>query len=89
MIKSLSNPEMRRALRSILRVITTLSLIVLLFCLVRQFNGDKEGLRLLATGALAIIGIGEFFHGAENVSRAVSIAFGPASASIGDEDNAK
>jgi hypothetical protein len=68
-----SNPDTRRALRSIVEAVTALCLVGLLFWLTSLLEGIPAGLEAIARGSLIILGLNAVFYGAENVSRAISL----------------
>lgn len=86
---SLNNPDSRRALRSIIRGVATAVILVLLWKITGLLTHDVPGLRMIARGALMILGLGELLYGAENVTRAVRFRIGPIEGGIGEPDEEK
>ncbi len=84
---SLTNPDSRRALRSVIEAIVALALVALLWWLTSLLSGVPKGLESIARGALVILGLNAIFYGAENVTRAIKLT-GPlgTSAEFGADD---
>jgi len=76
-VSGLSNPDRRRALRAIVQATLALALIGLLYWITHRVESNSSVLMAIARGALIILGIGEIFYGAENVTRAIKLT-GPA-----------
>jgi hypothetical protein len=74
---TLSNPDTRRALRAIVQAVLALALIGLLYWVSWRVRADSPAMLAIARGALIILGLGEIFYGAENVTRAIKLS-GPA-----------
>lgn len=70
---TLSNPDSRRGLRSVVEAIIALCLVGLLYWLTSLLSGVPAGLEGIARGALIILGLNAIFYGAENVSRAIKL----------------
>lgn len=83
---SLTNPDARRALRSVIEAIAALCLIGLLYWVTSLLRAVPAGLEGISHGALIILGLNALFYGAENVTRAIKLT-GPlgTSAQFGDE----
>lgn len=84
---TLSNPDVRRALRAVIQAVLALALIVLLYWITGKVASNSPVLMAIARGTLIILGIGELFYGGENVTRAFKLS-GPAGfgAEFGDDD---
>lgn len=72
-MSGLSNPDMRRALRAVIQALLALALIGLLYWITRRVANDSSVLTEIVRGALVILGLGEIFYGAENVTRAIRL----------------
>lgn len=70
----LTNPETRRALRSVVQAIVVFALLWL--CWRWTDKLDPDGLREATRWALAIIALGTFFYGLENTTRAFKLKVG-------------
>lgn len=73
----LTNPDARRALRSVIEAVVALALVGLLYWLTSLLGAVPEGLKAIARGCLIILGLNTIFYGAENVTRAIKLT-GPA-----------
>jgi hypothetical protein len=84
---SLRDPDARRAVRSAVRAVLALGLIVLLYWITGKVAAGSPVLMDIARGTLIILALGEIFYGAENVTRAIEFT-GPlgTSAKIGGEE---
>jgi hypothetical protein len=74
---TLSNSDTRRALRAVIQAVLALALIGLLYWVSWRVRADSPAMLSIARGALIILGLGEIFYGAENVTRAIKLT-GPA-----------
>jgi TRAP-type C4-dicarboxylate transport system permease small subunit len=70
----LTNPEARRALRSIVFTVATGVLLYFVWSWSDRF--DNETLREAMRWALAIVGLGSLFYGLENTTRALKFKAG-------------
>lgn len=70
----LTNPEARRALRSVVQAAVALLLIALVWRWADKL--DPDGLREAVRWALAIVGLGSLFYGLENTTRALKLKAG-------------
>jgi hypothetical protein len=70
---SLSNPDARRGLRAIVQAVLALALIGLLYWITSKVAGGSPVIMTIARGGLIILGLGEIFYGAENVTRAIKL----------------
>ena len=70
----LTNPEARRALRSVVFTVATLVLLYFVWAWSDRF--DNETLREAMRWALAIVGLGSLFYGLENTTRALKLKAG-------------
>lgn len=73
---SLTNPNTRRGLRSIIQALIELGVTALLFRLAWRLDAEPAALREIARGVLIILGLSTLLHGAENVTRAISFSLG-------------
>lgn len=72
---NLTNPEQRRGLRSVVQALIALAVIVLAWWLSERLaseDGVREALRWL----FGIAGLGTFFYGLENTTRAFKLSAG-------------
>ena len=72
---NLDNPESRRGLRSIVQAVIALAVVLLAWWLSERLateNGVREALRWL----FGIAGLGTFFYGLENTTRAFKLSAG-------------
>lgn len=78
---NLSNPEARRALRSVVQAAVVLMLLALVWWLSERLQAP-EALREIARWSLGIVGLGTFFYGLENTTRAFKLSAGRSGVSI-------
>ena len=72
----LTNPEARRALRSGIQAIVALAGIAGLWWLIDLLRSDTDGLKMIAKGALILVGIGTVGYQMENGVRAFKLSAG-------------
>jgi hypothetical protein len=86
---NLSTPEGRRALRSIIQAVIALAIVGLVGWIVYLLETQSEPLLQICLALLGIVGMGTFFYGAENVTRAIKFKAGPSGieATVGDDDD--
>ena len=70
----LTNPETRRALRSIVQALVVFALLALVWLWSARL--DAQALREAVRWALAIIALGTLFYGLENTTRALKLKAG-------------
>lgn len=87
---SLSNPETRRGLRSVVQAIVALAVIALVAWIIQLLRTEAEPLRQIALALIAIVGLGTSGYIAENVGRALKFkaGVGGIEAGIGEADAA-
>lgn len=68
---SLTNPDARRALRSIVQAIVALVIVGLVGVIIHHLRGSPRELYGIGIGSLVIVGLGTLLYGAENVTRAI------------------
>jgi len=83
---SLSNPEARRGLRSVVQALVALAIVGLVAWIVHLLRTEASPLENIALALIGIIALGTIFYGAENVTRAVKFKAGFIEGEIG-EDN--
>lgn len=71
---NLTNPDARRALRSVIEAIVALALVALLYWVTSRLSGFPAALEAIARGALIILGINAVMYGAENTTRAIKLS---------------
>lgn len=72
---NLNNPESRRGLRSVIQAVIALAVVLLAWWISERLtteNGVREALRWL----FGIAGLGTFFYGLENTTRAFKLSAG-------------
>jgi hypothetical protein len=86
-VSSLRDPDTRRAVRAIVQAVLALALIGLLYWIVGRVDSKSPLLNVVVRGTLIILGLGEVFYGAENVTRAITLkAPGGAELEFGNND---
>lgn len=83
---SLTNPDSRRALRSVVQAFVAVAMIPMVGVLIWLLANEPAALLKIAMALLGIVALGTVFYGAENVTRAVRFKAGAGGieAAIGD-----
>lgn len=85
---NLRNPDSRRGVRAVVQAILNFALIGLLYWIVHKVDAGSPLLNIIVRGCLIIMGLGEIFYGAENVTRAITLkAPGGAELEFGQADS--
>jgi hypothetical protein len=87
-MSGLRDPDGRRAVRAIVQAVLALALIGLLYWVAGRVQAGSPVLNVIVRGALIILGLGEIFYGAENVTRAITLK-GPAGTELQFADDSK
>ena len=76
MMTKLRDPDERRALRSVIQAAVALIVVGYVAWIIHLLRQEANPLMQIALGLVAVIGLGTFFYGAENVTRAVKFKAG-------------